>query len=217
MKPKRILAVMAHQTAQISCDLFLPRWRVLDVPIVAYLPEGHTIKGFDAYRNVGINGILGWSILNRYLQTCIALLEEDFDEYTLIEYDTVNLGDQLPECLPGGVTSNMVFARPHEKHDGPECEVLSFSPWTFDRKSLAAFVEKATEMLQADPEGSERKGILDRWVGLVIERAGLEHHPILSGIGWPKHPGAHELIERMGINWVHGWKLRCEFGDLWKW
>jgi hypothetical protein len=214
LTPGRAVAVLAHDGAQPTIDAFLPRWRALGVPLIGMVPLGHAVRGLDQCRQTGQNAILGGKIFQRFLWSLASLEANGFEAVTVMEYDTLNRRDTLPVVLPGGVTSNEVMAPPHGSESGP-LELLSFSPWTFDRVSLPAFIKAGWESLRDDPDCKARQGILDRWIGLVIQQSGLPHGPLFDGTGWPKFPGAPRWVANMNLNWVHGWKTRGQFGEAW--
>lgn len=212
--PTRALFILAHEGAAATVADFMPRWRALGVPVIGLLPLGERLEGFDHCRTTGRSAVLGRPVLERFLFSVGSLEMDNWEAVTIAEYDTLNRHDTLPEVLPGGITSNEVMARPHGCVEGPK-ELLCFSPWTFDQHGLEEFISAGWAELLRDPDGSERLGILGRWIGLVVERAGIPHATLASGTGWPKFEGAQRWVRQMDINWVHGLKSRDQFGEAW--
>jgi hypothetical protein len=208
----RILCIMAHQAAQGTINQFMPKWRALGVPVVASVPEGHTVTGFDAVFDFGESAHSGEPVFRRFLGTCQYVLGHDYDECIIAEYDTVPL---RPEWIssPGRVTCGAYQSTPHNQTIGP-VQWLMLSPWCMDRSTLASFVNALEDHLEKDPDGTAYAGMLDRWIGAMAWESFMQPtHKIES---YPMYPGAHDRIQRVGVSWVHGWKDKRQFGPLWR-
>ncbi len=212
MKP--ILAILAHESAQPTIDDFLPKWNQLDARIICYVPVGHLVTGFDEVRHIGESAHAGNKVFRRFIDTLKDLLTTDADNFVVIEYDTVNRHPLLPKATPGKLVSYLVTLHRHCETSGP-MQLCSLSPWVMDRTTMEIFIATAERILPDDPDGADISGLLDRWIGNVIERGPI---PAIRGgdmLGYPYHPGIHDRITRMGYNWIHGWKRKEDFGDLW--
>ena len=213
MKP--VLAILAHQSAQPTIDDFAPRWKQLDADLVCYVPLGETITGIDDVRHIGCSAHAGNIVFTRFLQTLTNLLGSPNEWFIVAEYDTVNLRPKLPAMHFGAITSHLVMARPHNLAPG-EMQLCSLSPWVMDRRTMLDFIEAGNDLLKTDPNCESVSGLLDRWIGLVIQHGDITAMGGPDMMGYPWHPGAHDRIRWMGFNWIHGFKRASDFGELWK-
>ena len=210
----QIVAVLAHESAQPTVDEFLPQWRKLPCPLRCYVPEGHTINGFDDVRQIGQSAHAGFLVFRRFIDTCRDLLRDEHDHYIIIEYDTVNITADLPALDPRALVGWRMWAPPHNMADG-EPQSCILSPWCFPRAALLRFVAQAEVEIAADPESSRFSGLLDRWIGWVALRSGIMSVMGRDLLGYPYFNGVHDEIRRTGAKWVHGWKHKEDFEDLW--
>lgn len=210
---KTTLAILAHSGAQKTVDDFLPRWKSLDADLFCSLPVGDSIQGFDRHIYAGQSAYSGFHVFDRFLQTLWALIETQSDNLIIAEYDTVNLHPTLPKIRPVMITSYFVKADP--PIGGGPMQLCALSPWCFDRESAWEFYHAAKESLEKDRDFDAGKGLLDRWIGSVVDQYNLPHVMGYDMLGYPWHDGAHDRIERMGFSWIHGWKNKEDFGRLW--
>lgn len=201
---KTALCILAHESAQSTVDLFLPQWKQLDCDLYCSIPEGDKINGFDKVLTIGKSAYSGKDVFHRFTATLGVMIETGADRIVIAEYDTVNLRPDFPSMIPGTVISCFVT-------DGDQ--VCALSPWAMD---LAAAKQLHSACLSALEDGDypEGKGLLDRWIGNVIRRAEIKGHGSSDCIGYPWKPGTVERIKAEGINWIHGWKTKEEFGGL---
>jgi hypothetical protein len=211
MKP--ILAILAHQAAQPTIDDFMPQWKRLPCDVVAFIPEGDTIQGFDAVHNIGISAYSGAQVFERFLLTCEALESMPYDRFIIAEYDTVNLSDELPPYIAGHMISNFVIADGINKNTGTQ--FCALSPWVMDRPTLRQFIEAGRKYAPEDGDAPSMGGLLDRWIGSVAKRSGMKTKWPYNMIGYPWHEGIHRRITNTGATWIHGFKTKEEFGELW--
>lgn len=212
MKP--VLAILAHESAQPTIDDFLPRWKQVDARLICYTPIGHNVIGFDETRTLGESAHSGYQVFSRFVETLKDLLTLDREWFVVAEYDTVNLRPDLPRMIAGRLTSHLVMAPPHDCASG-QMQLCSLSPWIMDRKTMALFVFESERLLVDDPNCHRASGLLDRWIGTVIQKGEIPAQGGTDLLGYPWHPGAHRRIRSMGYNWVHGWKRKEDFLDLW--
>jgi hypothetical protein len=206
------LAILAHQAAQPTIDDFLPRWKVLPCRLVAFVPEGDAVQGFQTVYHIGESAHKGAKVFQRFLATCEALLLTDSAHFVIAEYDTVNLLGELPKYKQGYMISNFVEAG---FHDSEEVQLCALSPWVMDRETLQGFTDAARGFIDADGDAPQIGGLLDRWIGLVVKRAGIPHLSPFDMIGYPWEHDIVRRIKNIRASWVHGLKRKEDFGDSW--
>lgn len=214
MKP--ILAILAHQSAQPSVDDFMPRWKALNVPLVCYVPDGDSIEGdFDDVCRLGTSAHSGAEVYKRFLWTVEDLLRGEHDWFIIAEYDTVPLRAEPPQMVDGNINCYAVMDTPHNRIVG-EMQLCMLSPWVMDRQTAEWFVSAAKTEINKEPDPPRFYGLLDRWIGHVCRTHEIPACCTSELFGYPIHPGAHEKIRRMNYNWIHGWKRKEQFEDLWQ-
>lgn len=201
---KTSLAIMAHESAQPTVDLFLPKWKELDCDLYCSIPEGDEIKGFERVLRLGKSAYSGRDVFHRFTATLGAMIETGADRIVIAEYDTVNLRPQFPIITKGSVMSCFVS-------DGDQ--VCALSPWAMDADT-AKQLHAACVIALDDGDYPEGNGLLDRWIGNVIRRAEIHGCNSSDCIGYPWKDGTRERIQAECINWIHGWKTKEEFGGL---
>ena len=210
---KATLAILAHESAQPTIDDFLPQWKKLDCNLVVFLPKGHKVEGFRQQFYQGENAYSGRKVFERFLQCCETLNLMRSELYIIAEYDTVNLSNDLPQHQSGYITSNFILADGIKTSTGTQ--LCALSPWVMDYMMLKRFIEAGRKYIEGDGDAPHMGGLLDRWIGSVIQRAELPHVTPFNMIGYPWHPGIEDRIKNVGATWVHGFKLRKEFGTAW--
>jgi hypothetical protein len=211
---KPLLVVLAHESAQPTVDLFLPRWKTLDCDLVCALPCGDTVTGFDRCWHNGQSAHAGNKVFRRFADVCGMAAENGNEQIVIAEYDTVPLRPKMPPIKPGMITSGFYVSTPHYREVG-DLQGLALSPWAMDRATLLSFIDAMDDALEVDPDGEQFDGLLDRWIAWAALRAGIQFHTTNQVFSYPMRPGAHEKIKRTGANWIHGWKTKEEFGDIW--
>jgi hypothetical protein len=208
------LAILAHESAQPTINDFLPRWKALGTRMAAFVPQGHYVDGFQLVHHQGENAYSGNKVFERFLLCCETLVKTTYDAFVIAEYDTVNLKNELPKVMPDVVVSNFIWAFGAEGYE-KESQLCALSPWVMTRQTLVRFIEAGREYIDGDGDMPNMKGVLDRWIGSVITRSGMNAYSPYDMIGYPWHPGIERRIRNTGANWVHGFKSRKEFGDAW--
>lgn len=208
------LAIMAHGGAQSTVDEFLPKWEACNPTLlICSLPEGEHVDGFTLCYNAGKSAYSGYEVFRRFILTLECCLETVSDIIVISEYDTVPLKPALPKCNPGCVTSYFVLA------EGPiigrGLQLCALSPWVMDRPAAELLLAACKQAIIDDPDYPAGKGLLDRWLGHVIHTHNVPRMMGMDMLGYPWHDGAHDRIKWMGFNWIHGWKRKEEFKDLW--
>ncbi len=210
------LAIMAHEGAQQTVCDFYPQWEKLGIPIHLYVPNGHNLKGHNAIQN-GPDARTGNNVVWRFMQICKDLLETDSsDLYILAEYDTLNLTDQLPDIVISAVNCGHVQLAQKDNDatnilNGQQC---ALSPWIVSRPMLAALVE-ALKMGMAAGFSPYREGLLDRMIADACNRFGVPMRNIEKLLPYPWIENPQKRIVALGKTWVHGWKTKEEFKELW--
>lgn len=208
-----VLAVLAHAQAAKTVAEFAPRWDALGVPVIYFLPEYSWIPGIENWRTCGKSAHKGFHVFDRFLQVCEALDQfTEYDPVCIIEYDTVCLRPEFPTIVPDGISSCLISA---EGFSG-ERQLCMLSPWVFSGSALREFVAAGRKELTEDPEYAAGGGLLDRWIGHVCAKHNLPMDYCDNALGYPWFDGAHEKIRRLNPAWVHGWKTKEDFGDLWE-
>lgn len=205
--------IMAHGGAQATVNDFLPKWKALPAQLVCSLPEGEHVDGFNLYFHGGKSAYSGRECFNRFIATLQTALETSSEILVIAEYDTVPLRPVLPVIKPGKVMSYYVVA------EGPVIgrglQFCALSPWAMDRPTAVKLLAACRAAIAEDPDYPAGKGLLDRWLGHVITRYDVPREMGMDMLGYPWHDGAHDRIRWMNFNWIHGWKSKEEFGDLW--
>lgn len=209
---KTLLAILAHEGAADTVADFMPRWRRLGIPVWGFVPDGHALGGFDRLICHGANGRVGASVFGRFLHCCDALLtDSDADVFIIAEYDTVNILDNLTPYKRGVVTCPGVVI-PAEGRKTAKCLL---SPWTMDCQTLGRLCAAMRSVLAETNEWNGTDGLLDRWLGFVCAQHSIPCLNACNALGYPWHDGVHERIRRLNYAWVHGWKRKEDFGELW--
>ena len=204
------LAIFTHEGAAGTVDDFMPRWKALGIPVIGCYPEGDRITGdWDDTISEGISAHAGEAVFLRFRNTCDRLLATRHDLFVIAEYDTVNLRDELPRHTAGHVSTYPITI-----NDSPAKCLLS--PWVMDRMTLAELSVAMSHELKVNRRCEESMGLLDRWLGIVCEHGEVKTIMCANALGYPWHAGAIDRIRRMGYAWVHGWKHKENFGDLWR-
>lgn len=208
---KACLAILAHAAAAPTIRDFQPRWTRLGFPVLAFLPEGEAWPGapVEAVIHQGTSQHAGAAACARFLACCRTLLRSAYDVFVIMEYDTVNLTDELPAIGSGAVNCGLMKT---SGGDTPPDAILAFSPWIVTRPLLAALIE-CLQMEDAAPQFPQWvRGLLDRWIGTAIHhRLALQRLP--QCVAWP--PTDLAAAGAAPPTFVHGWKSRAQFGDLW--
>ena len=210
----RILAILAHQSAQVTVDEFLPQWRKVDCHLRCYVPVGDTVTGFDDVQQIGVSAHSGYGVFRRFIDTCRDLLRDEYEHYIIAEYDTLNMTPELPMLRADKLTTYVVWAPPHNTNDGA-LQLCLLSPWCFPRHLLARFVEEAERQIEIDPDAPRFGGLLDRWIGWVVRKAGIPTTLDPDLLGYPYFDEVYDLIKWAKPTWVHGWKRKEDFKDVW--
>lgn len=215
------LAVMAHMRAADTLRDFQPRWERLGLPIYGFVPEGETwpICGEVKVFAQGKSAHRGEEVYRRFIQTCEALLTEtDHDAFVIMEYDTVNLSDRLPKWEPDRINSG-ILRTIHEyapRELGLDGFYVAMSPWIARRDMLERWVETMKWHLGFSLCCEWIDGLLDRWLAVGLYLGQLPVACLLEVEPWPiNRPNPHQNITARGFHWVHGWKSRKEFRELW--
>lgn len=211
---KTVVAILAHQSAQPTVDDFLPQWRKLPCDVIYYVPVGDSLERVSEYRQVGESAHSGAKVFRRFLDTLKDLAEMDYDHYVVAEYDTVNLRPELPTLYNNVITTFAVDAPPHNQSYGP-MQLCLLSPWCFPRSLLIQFIAHAESDLSKEPDGAELAGLLDRWIGRVVDNSKLRFTTGGDMLGYPYHVGVHDRIRKLRLNWIHGWKSKAQFENVW--
>jgi hypothetical protein len=205
--------ILAHAGAQRTVDDFLPKWEALPARLVFSLPEEEYLERVQISMRCGANAYAGREVFRRFIMTLDAALLTASEHIVIAEYDTVPLRPVLPKISPGKVMSYYVVA------EGPVIgqglQFCALSPWAMDRPAAIALLEACQKEIEENPDYPEGKGLLDRWLGHVIIKHKVPREMSMDVLGYPWHEGAHDRIRWMGFNWIHGWKTKEEFGDLW--
>lgn len=212
------LAIIGHEGARETIDLFLPRWRRLNIPIIGFVPEGdkwpsgHVSRWFA----LGENARTGQKVYQRFMQVCETLLRGTHDLFVIAEYDTANLSDSLPQYDPSAISTFVCCATDPWGKPLDICPVLS--PWIMTRAMLWKLLEACRSYSETDHSSEDTEfinGLLDRWLGAVISAAKLPTYTMPDVLSYPWHESAKAEIVKNNVTWVHGWKTKEEFGDIW--
>jgi hypothetical protein len=207
------VAIIAHAKAQQSIDDFRPKWEALPARLIFSIPEGEYLQGVGITVHLGMNAYSGLEVFRRFTLTLEAALRTAAETIVIAEYDTVPLRPVLPYVEPGYVSSFFTLAP--ALSDSSKVQVCALSPWSMDHRTGDRLLDACKESLETDPDHPEGNGLLDRWLGTLILRHQI---PSIVGpdlLGYPWHEGVNDRIRHMGYNWIHGWKRKEEFGDLW--
>ncbi len=210
------LAIMGHEGARATIAEFQPRWNKLGLPILAFVPATDQWPGepVDHVYQEGENAHGGEPVYRRFLGMCQRLLETEHDRFVIMEYDTVNLSDQLPEFGGREIVGGFM------KTFGPEVPggsyYISLSPWMMSRPMLAALVEAMRMQLRRPQHVSWVGGLLDRWLAVAMLEVDL---PLMTDARALPFPFPHlkplEWIEQHKPVFVHGYKRAADFKHLW--
>lgn len=213
------LAVIAHDKAGPTIADFGPQWEKLGVPILGFMPKGQQWPGEHAHKvyHYGVSAHRGIAVFDRFLNVCETLMRTDCGRFVVIEYDTLNRNNDLPNfeagiCASWSVTYGPLVQRAtgHEKYG------LAFSPWCIERASMPGFIDAMKWRLANPFAGEWVTGLLDRWIATVVIGARLPYHHLVESCGWThNNAGIYEAIAKHNLTWVHGWKTKEEFKDLW--
>jgi len=132
----------------------------------------------------------------------------------IAEYDTVPLRPELPPIVDDKITCGFFVSTPHYREVG-ELQALMLSPWAMTRPTMERFIHAMESAIEEDPDGERFDGLLDRWIAWAALSRGIGIHTSHKISSYPMLPGAKEKIQRTGANWIHGWKTREQFGELW--
>lgn len=204
------LVILAHAGASATILEFEPYWRRLRLPLIAALPAGDDWPGDppDQVWSFGESARLGPACVRRFAQVCRACAAAGFDRYVLMEYDTLNLDEHLPEFRHGCISC----AGAVDKSVEPVRPCLS--PWMASRPllhQLAAALDYTLSHPLPPPLDRWVEGYLDRWIGAAIWQAGLPLHILHDTLPWPWphfQPAAEIACGR--ARWVHGYKRLSE-------
>lgn len=205
-----VLAILAHESAQPTVDEFLPKWNALPCRKIAFIPSGHKLEGFQEIIHQGESAYSGAKVFVRFLLCLEALLETTAEILIVAEYDTVPLRPELPKYTPGLMISNFVSI------GNPATILCALSPWVMDRPTAESFVSAGRKHLIEFGDCDHLDGLLDRWIGEVILAGCIKCNGGMDMIGYPWHEGIHRRIRNTRANWIHGFKSKADFGDLWK-
>ena len=210
------LAIIAHEKAAPTIADFQPQWQKLNLPIIAFLPEGDRWPGAPVNRVVhhGINAHRGLPVYERFMHCCRTLLTETgFDTFCVMEYDTVNLADELPDIDAAAVNCGLA----ETWGDGaPPGQVLAFSPWIASRPMMAALLEALNMQLKKPAHAKWVAGLLDRWIGTALQAAGVPAVGIGECMPWCDDSwDMMKLFAEKKTTLAHGWKSKEKFQHLW--
>ncbi len=209
-----LLVILAHESAQPTIDLFLPKWEALDCDLICAVPVGHKVSGFDHVVEHGESAHAGRKVFERFIAACKMSMEGEHKRIVIAEYDTVPLRPQMLPVVEDKITCGLFISTPHNCEVG-DLQALALSPWAMTRETMDRFIHEMDSAFEIDPDGVSFDGLLDRWLGWILMRGGFDIHTTHKLSSYPIHPGSRERIKRTGAIWVHGWKTREQFGDLW--
>lgn len=209
------LAIIAHEGARETIELFQPKWKTLGIPIYGFVPLGQSWPGDPVQCFVqGENARTGTDVYGRFISACKSLLlTTDHDLFVIAEYDTVNLTPYLPAIDFGCVNTFIVsMVDWHE----PDAVTPMLSPWIVTRPMLAAMLEACRMFRREYPQGEGFiKGLLDRWIGAALIAASVPTDHCYDMLSYPWREDYREHIAKYKCTWIHGWKTKQQFGDLW--
>ena len=215
------IAVLAHEGAKETIAEFQPQWERLGLPIHVFLPEGDKWPGtpVDAVYNQGTSAHRGQETYDRFIRMAETLLKTDYEMFVMMEYDTVNLVDDLPDF--NRYKANCAFLETNGE-DVARCLkrnhfYIALSPWIWSRSTIEALLPFMKIPITEPQEVEWIDGLLDRWIAMVVlNQRAVKAGNITRSYSWPVNdPIAHEKIKHFGMIWVHGWKRKSDFLDLW--
>lgn len=209
------IGIIAHERAAQTIADFQPRWERLKIPLYGFVPEGDQWPGKPLLRifQQGESIHRGDAALRRFVLACETMMTLEYDAYCLMEYDTVNLNDAFPAWDPFSVCAGYMAV-----HDDrpPVDYMVAFSPWIVTRPMMAALLEAMRIRLKHPVRPNWVSGLVDRWLATVIIEGFLPAGAIKGLCPWPHNRNnPHAEIKTAGWTWVHGWKTKEDFGDLW--
>lgn len=214
------LAIIAHEKAAPTIADFEPQWRKLGLPILAFLPEGDKWPGGEVERvyNYGESAHRGVPVYLRFVNVLLELLRTQYDEYIIAEYDTANLTAALPASTPNHLSSAFcsTFGPDVEKVTGHRTYYISLSPWCLDRAIARRLLFAMWQRLDFPKHEEWVGGYLDRWIASVALEAAIPCAKLPNAIGWTHGiEDIHAKARAMQATWIHGWKSKADFKDLW--
>lgn len=214
MSDKPMMAVMAHAGAESTVLQFLPRWSALDVRLVGCYPSSDKLPGlFPEEISAGPSSHSGYRVFRRFCDTLEALLATGEERFVVIEYDCVPLVRAVPPVFTGPLACSVVVEE-NSPRLGGNSQTLCLPPWCGDKYTMRALLKACLKYLDDDGDAPWCRGLLDRWIGAVAARESLAVY-VLGDVAWyAPFLGQHWIRER-GCKWVHGWKDRELFGNLW--
>jgi hypothetical protein len=210
------LAILAHEAARPTIADFFPRWQKLGLPMLGFVPDGHRWPGpcIETVFAQGKSSHDGPDVIDRFILALETLHDTEYDRFVLMEYDTVNLVDRLPKIDWSLLSAGIMNAF----HDGcpGDSYYIALSPWIFTRETLRPFLAGCLRQRKHPSYQSWVKGLLDRFVAVVITEEKIPASSIPELMPFPFE--ALKPLEAIPLNnmtWVHGWKRKEQFKHLW--
>jgi len=209
------LAILAHEKAAPTIADFYPQWRKLGIPMIAFLPVGDSWPGGPVNRvvNYGVSAHRGLPVYDRFMQCLQTMLETEYDWFAIMEYDTVNLAERIPDINVMAVNCGLLQAWGAGAEPG---QILALSPWIMTRPMAAALLEALKMQLRRPDCVKWVDGLLDRWIGVAILKASLPYAGLKECFPWcDDRWDMMKLLEENNAIIVHGWKTKESFKHLW--
>jgi hypothetical protein len=203
------IAVLAHDEAMPTVELFRPQWSRLGAEIITYFPVGSTSGGTHR----GVSAYKGKECVERFLHSVEhALTVTSTPWLCVMEYDTINLTAQWPDLNPCALNCGLFsLFTPDGVDTGHKC---SLSPWIATRPQWMAFLEAIRIQLGKPVPEWTLGGLLDRMLGEAAATNFIQISNITRLCAYPWIPDAQKRIAAAGVTWVHGWKTKEDFGPL---
>jgi len=214
------LAILAHEKAAPTIADFEPQWRKLNMDMRVFLPEGDKWTGGEVQHvyNYGESAHRGIPAYKRFCRVLESLLCTSHKEFVIAEYDTVKLTTAQPLVTPGHFSASFcaTFGTDVERIVGRSVYFIALSPWCLDRKTAFSLLFAMQARLDSTLYEEWVAGYLDRWIASVALEAGIPCAKLTNALGWPHDiADIHAKIRAVGATWIHGWKSKQDFKDLW--
>lgn len=176
--------VMAHAEVQATFDRHLVHWAKHGGLLMAMCPQDSVVRTHLPVLAVGTKGHHNPAAIYRFRQMLAFLVELDYEQYLIQEYDSVILQDITPEIRMDAIYSNLFTA------NQPEFKGHFFlhPPLMFGRDILFAVCD-AMDLLPDDSEGC----FWDRVLGYACESSGIAMN------GWMSSGFSKNTIEQSDI------------------
>lgn len=209
------IVILAHEKAAPTIADFQPQWMRLKLPLLAFLPQGDNWPGAPVSRVIhyGKSAHRGLLVYERFMHCIETLLKTDYDFLVIMEYDTVNIADRLPEINAMAVNAGLLQAFGAGAEPG---QILALSPWIMTRPMAAALLEALRMQLKKRDCEEWVDGFLDRWIGVTLIKEHLPYHGLKECFPWcDDRWDMMKLITENNSVIVHGFKKKESFKHLW--